>query len=168
MLSELKDYIQSNPDARELKRAVAVQMFLNGYKHREIQESLSVSSGFISKWTALYGEQGVQGLKLKYLGSTNQNGTSPVSGLHPMTPSKIQLRTFGYTLSVLSESGTIFANLFVLSRLYLSLHPIDKYLISLSCLLMAASHESFRISITILTASAFYSSVNILRGFCVI
>lgn len=69
MLSELKDYIQSNPDARELKRAVAVQMFLNGYKHREIQESLSVSSGFISKWTALYGEQGVQGLKLKHLGS---------------------------------------------------------------------------------------------------
>jgi putative transposase len=69
MLSELKEYIQSNPDARELKRAVAVQMFLNGYKHREIQESLSVSSGFISKWTALYGEQGVQGLKLKYLGS---------------------------------------------------------------------------------------------------
>lgn len=69
MLSELKDFIQSNPDARELKRAVAVQMYLNGHKHREIQESLSVSSGFISKWTALYGEQGVWGLKLKHLGS---------------------------------------------------------------------------------------------------
>jgi putative transposase len=69
VLSELKDFIQSNPDARELKRAVAVQMFLNGYKHREIQESLSVSSGFISKWTALYSEQGIQGLKLKHIGS---------------------------------------------------------------------------------------------------
>jgi putative transposase len=69
MLSELKDFIQSNPDARELKRALAVQMYLNGYKHREVQESLSVSSGFISKWTALYGEQGVEGLKLKYVGS---------------------------------------------------------------------------------------------------
>lgn len=69
MLSELKDFIRSNPDARELKRAVAVQMFLNGYKHREIQESLSVSSGFISKWTALHREQGVSGLKLRYLGS---------------------------------------------------------------------------------------------------
>jgi putative transposase len=69
MVSDLKSFIQSNPDARELKRAVAVQMFLNGYKHREIQESLSVSSGFISKWTALYGEQGVPGLKLKHLGS---------------------------------------------------------------------------------------------------
>lgn len=69
MQSDLKDFIQSNPDARELKRAVAVQMFLNGQKHREIQESLSVSSGFISKWTALYREQGVPGLKLKHIGS---------------------------------------------------------------------------------------------------
>jgi putative transposase len=47
VLLELKDFIQSNPDARELKRAVAVQMYLNKYKHRDIQESLSVSSGFI-------------------------------------------------------------------------------------------------------------------------
>ena len=44
-------------------------MTANRCKHREIQESLSVSSGFISKWTALYGEQGVQELKLKHLGS---------------------------------------------------------------------------------------------------
>jgi putative transposase len=35
MLNELKEFIQSNPDARELKRAVVVQMFLKGYKHRE-------------------------------------------------------------------------------------------------------------------------------------
>jgi putative transposase len=69
MLCELKDFIQSNPDARELKRAVAVQMVLKGYKHREIQESLSVSSGFISKWTALYAELSVSGLKLRHKGS---------------------------------------------------------------------------------------------------
>jgi putative transposase len=69
MLCELKEFVQSNPDARELKRAVAVQMFLKGYKHREIQESLSVSSGFISKWSALYAELGVSGLKLRHKGS---------------------------------------------------------------------------------------------------
>jgi putative transposase len=51
MLEVLNDFIDSNRDARELKRAVAVQMFLKGYKHREIGESLGVSSGFISKWT---------------------------------------------------------------------------------------------------------------------
>lgn len=69
MLEDLKAFIQSNPDARELKRAVAVQMFLKGFKHREISESLGVSSGFISKWTQRYEESGVSGLQLGYLGS---------------------------------------------------------------------------------------------------
>jgi putative transposase len=69
MLPELKDSIQSNPNARELKRAVVVEIFLNGYKHRDIQESLLFSSGFISRWKALYTEQDVPGLKLRYLGS---------------------------------------------------------------------------------------------------
>ncbi len=66
-----------------------------------------------------------------------------------MTPSKIQLRTFGYRQSALFESGTISVNLFVPSRLYLSLRHIDKYLISLSFLLMTASHKSFGIAISI-------------------
>jgi putative transposase len=69
MLDELKDFIDSNPDARELKRAVAVQMFLKGYKHREIEESIGVSSGFISKWTGQYEQLGVTGLRLGYPGS---------------------------------------------------------------------------------------------------
>lgn len=69
MLENLNAFIHSNPDARELKRAVAVQMFLKGYKHREIGESLGVSSGFISKWTGHYEQLGVAGLKLGYAGS---------------------------------------------------------------------------------------------------
>lgn len=69
MLEDLNAFIHSNPDARELKRAVAVQMFLKGYKHREIGESLGVSSGFISKWTGHYEQLGVAGLKLGYPGS---------------------------------------------------------------------------------------------------
>jgi putative transposase len=69
MLEDLNKFIASNPDARELKRAVAVQMFLKGYKHREITESIGVTSGFISKWTERYEELGVRGLKLAYLGS---------------------------------------------------------------------------------------------------
>lgn len=69
MPEELNTFIRSNPDVRELKRAVAVQMFINGYKHREIGESLGVSSGFISKWTGRYKELGVPGLQLGYLGS---------------------------------------------------------------------------------------------------
>jgi len=69
MLEDLNEFIDSNPDARELKRAVAVQMFLKGYKHREIAESIGVSSGFISKWSGYYEEFGVPGLRLGYLGS---------------------------------------------------------------------------------------------------
>lgn len=74
MLDELRDFIESNPDARELKRAVAVQMFLKGYKHREIGESIGVSSGFISKWTGQYEQLGVSGLRLGYPGSLGYLG----------------------------------------------------------------------------------------------
>jgi putative transposase len=69
MLDGLNEFIQSNPDPRELKRAVAVQMFVQNYKHREIQAILGVSSGFISKWTRLYEQFGVSGLRLGYQGS---------------------------------------------------------------------------------------------------
>lgn len=69
MLEDLNAFIHSNPDARELKRAVAVQMFFKGYKHREISESLGVSSGFISKWSQRYEESGVPALQLGYSGS---------------------------------------------------------------------------------------------------
>lgn len=44
-------------------------MYLKGFKHREIQASLGVSSGFISKWTQRYIECGIAGLKLQYKGS---------------------------------------------------------------------------------------------------
>jgi putative transposase len=69
MLEDLNQLINANPDARELKRAVAAKMYLKGYKHREISEALGVSSGFISKWTKRYEEFGVSGLKLGYRGS---------------------------------------------------------------------------------------------------
>ena len=70
MLDPLQVLIESNPDARELKRAVAVKMFLQGYKHREIGEIIGVSSGFISKWTRQYEQLGVAGLCLSYAGSS--------------------------------------------------------------------------------------------------
>lgn len=69
MLDDLKAFIQTSPDALELKRATAVAMVLEGYKHREIAETLSVSSGFITKWRQRYELLGVSGLKLGPLGS---------------------------------------------------------------------------------------------------
>jgi len=69
MLDNLNEFIRSNPDPRELKRALAVQMFLQEYKHREIQKILFVSSGFISKWNQCYQLRGISGLRVGYQGS---------------------------------------------------------------------------------------------------
>lgn len=68
-MDQLSQFIQDNPDPRELKRALAVQMVRQDYRHREIQRVLQVSSGFISKWTEAYEQQGVQGLWLRHKGS---------------------------------------------------------------------------------------------------
>lgn len=69
-MDELSQFIQDNPDPRELKRALAVQMVLQDYRHREIQAVLQVSSGFISKWTQAFEQHGVEGLRLQHKGST--------------------------------------------------------------------------------------------------
>ena len=51
-MEELVEFIQSNPDSRELKRALAVQMVLTGYLYRQIAEILSVSDSFIAQMVA--------------------------------------------------------------------------------------------------------------------
>lgn len=68
-MEELVEFIQSNPDSRELKRALAVQMVLKGYLYRQIAEILSVSDSFISKWWLVFEVDGVIGLQLSYQGS---------------------------------------------------------------------------------------------------
>ncbi len=69
MAKSLEDLIESNPDPRELKRALAVKMTLKGYRHQEIISVLQVSSGFISKWKQEFVLSGIKGLKLKHQGS---------------------------------------------------------------------------------------------------
>ena len=51
-MDELVKMIESNPDARELKRALAVQMVLKGYLYRQIEEILHVSDSFIAQMVA--------------------------------------------------------------------------------------------------------------------
>ncbi len=68
-MDELVKFIQSNPDARELKRALAVQMVLKGYLYRQIEEILHVSNSFISKWWLVFEAEGATGLQLSYQGS---------------------------------------------------------------------------------------------------
>ena len=68
-MEELIDFIQGNPDPRELKRALAVQMVMQNYRHSRIGEILRVSLGFVNKWKYVFIEQGIAGLTLKHQGS---------------------------------------------------------------------------------------------------
>lgn len=68
-MKELTEFIQSNPDSRELKRALAVQMVLQAYTYFAIRDVLQVSVGFISKWKQVFEAQGLAGLVLQHQGS---------------------------------------------------------------------------------------------------
>jgi putative transposase len=74
-MEELAEFIQSNPDPRELKRALAVQMVSQNYTYFEIQDILQVSVGFISKWRKTFEAQGVSGLVLHHQGSSGYLST---------------------------------------------------------------------------------------------
>ncbi|NEQ04874.1 MAG: helix-turn-helix domain-containing protein [Moorea sp. SIO4E2] len=65
---KLDKWINSNPDSRELKRALAVKFAIQGWKYQAISESLNVSKSFISKWKKKFNSAGVEGLKLSYKG----------------------------------------------------------------------------------------------------
>ena len=67
--SSLSAFIASNPDARELKRALAVQMTLLGLKQGAIQAILGVQSSFISTWKKRYLSEGIACFRLGYKGS---------------------------------------------------------------------------------------------------
>ena len=46
----LTDFIRSNPDSRELKRALAVKMVKQDQSYSQIRDTLGVSLSFISKY----------------------------------------------------------------------------------------------------------------------
>jgi transposase len=68
MDTALTDFITHTREAREYKRAVAVQMEAQGTAHQVIMQTLHVSAPFISKWKRIYATEGVTGLRLTYRG----------------------------------------------------------------------------------------------------
>jgi putative transposase len=68
-LEKLDQFIDTNSEPREIKRALAVQMLAQGVKRTKIQEILGISEAFISKWKVRYAWEGLEGLKLKHQGS---------------------------------------------------------------------------------------------------
>ena len=68
-LKELSDFIDSNPDPREQKRALAIMMWIEGVPCSKIQRTLNVSPAFISQCKAKFIKNGIEDLRLKYQGS---------------------------------------------------------------------------------------------------
>ncbi len=66
---ELDKYIKTNPDSRELKRAIAVKLSLQGWTYQAITPILNVSLSFIDKWKTQFEDRGIAGLKLSYQGA---------------------------------------------------------------------------------------------------
>src|SRR4028118_1785711 len=67
---QLESFIKSDIDARELKRAIAVRMALEGKLYHEISKMLGVSEFFVDYWKKTFKTQGVEGIKLGYKGSS--------------------------------------------------------------------------------------------------
>lgn len=70
-METLEQFIQSNPPALELKRALAVQMSQHGQRYRDIRDMLQVSLGFITTSCQRYDRSGVEGLRSNYWGTAS-------------------------------------------------------------------------------------------------
>ncbi len=63
----LTEFIQSNPEARELKRAVAVKMALQGEPYSKITQLLGVNKSGITTWKQKFKAKDLDGIKLAYI-----------------------------------------------------------------------------------------------------
>jgi transposase len=68
-IADLVNLIKSNPDPRELKRALAVKMCIDGHTEQIIAQLLGVSKNFIRDWKKAFKVKGVAGIKLGYQGA---------------------------------------------------------------------------------------------------
>ena len=66
----LINFAEQTSDVRELKRAVAVRMRLKNYSREQVGEILNVGPDYVTKWTSLFKQEGVAGLKIGYQGSS--------------------------------------------------------------------------------------------------
>ena len=83
--ASLEYFIESDIDARELKRAIAVRMAMVGKSYNEIRELLGVSKFFVCYWKKQFETKGVAGIKLGHKGSkgylTSLDKTEVIEGL---------------------------------------------------------------------------------------
>ncbi len=70
-LAILTAFIQSNPEAREIKRAVAVKMALLGEPYSKITKMVGMHKSCITIWKQKFLAKGLDGIKLGYQGSSS-------------------------------------------------------------------------------------------------
>lgn len=68
-ITQLESFIKSGIDARELKRAIAVRMAVEGKFYHEISKILGVSEFFVGHWKKQFQTKGIEGIKLGHKGS---------------------------------------------------------------------------------------------------
>lgn len=68
-IASLEGLIKSNPDPRELKRAIVVKMAMEGYADQMIAQILGVNKNFVRDWKKAFKVGGVAGIKLGYQGT---------------------------------------------------------------------------------------------------
>ncbi len=67
-IAQLQEFIDLRPDAREVRKALAVKLVYQDYLYEEIQTILDVSLGSITGWKQCYEQYGIDGLRLSYKG----------------------------------------------------------------------------------------------------
>jgi len=67
----LTKFIHSNPEARELKRAMAVKMALQGEPYSNITKISGMHKSCITTWKQRFEAQGLDGIKLGYKGASS-------------------------------------------------------------------------------------------------
>ena len=68
---DLRDFLKTTHDAREIRRGLAVKMEIQRYEYADICEILDITPGFISSNKKKYLEHGSEGLRLQYKGGTS-------------------------------------------------------------------------------------------------
>lgn len=67
-IAELQAFASQERDGRQLKKALAVKLLYQGYKHEAIVEILDVAMGSLTNWRTLYESEGLAGFKPKHKG----------------------------------------------------------------------------------------------------
>ena len=66
----LMNFMEQTSDVRELKRAIAVRMRLKNYSREQVTDLLTVGPDYVTKWSRIFNQEGVAGLKMGYQGSS--------------------------------------------------------------------------------------------------